>query len=330
MNLVLLNIHNIFPAPQEGGIEKRIEAFVKFCKNNNIKLYIISSKKINLENYTYINSQSEQEFIFNALNLIKHDDKVISYNLSIEALKILDRREIKTINANCSGLAKGQRPTNFVYSSENIKNRFLSLNQKISYDGFYEEKYSCVIPHGLNDEEFYFNEELQTKKYFLWCASLGWGLQSKGLDVFLNLAKLNPNDKFIAYGASWNSDDIENYLKSLNLENFKFLGSLTDDKKNEVFSNAIALCQFTRLIESCNIITLESYSRGTPVITLDEDQGGVTNNAKFFDLTLTEYKDFERLKERSLSINRKEIFDFYKKSFHCKNEYDTIIKEFNK
>lgn len=330
MNIVLLNTHNIFPADQVGGIEKRIEAFIKYCRKENILLQIYSSKKINIQDYQYIESVSNTDFAHKVKNILKNNDKVISYNLPEEACKILDNSNIKLINANCSGLAKNQRPANIVYSSENIKSRFLSFNQMKSYENYYNKEYSCVIPHGLSDEDYYFEEKEQDKKYFLWCASLGWGLQPKGLDLFINLAKLNPEDKFVAYGAPWNSNQLEDFLRNLNLPNFSFQLTLKDEDKNKVFSNAIALCQFTRLIESCNIITLESYSRGTPVISLDEDQGGVTNNSKFFDLTMSTFEDFKRLKDKAFKIDRKQVFDYAKNKFHCKNEYDQIIEEFNK
>ena len=150
------------------------------------------------------------------------------------------------------------------------------------------------------------------------------------MDLFINLAKVNPEDKFVAYGAPWNSDQLEDFLRNLNLPNFSFQSTLKDEDKNKVFSNAIALCQFTRLIESCNIITLESYSRGAPVISLDEDQGGVTNNSKFFDLTMSTLEDFKRLKNKALKIDRKQIFDYAKDKFHCKNEYNQLIEEFTK
>jgi len=329
LNIVLLNTHNIFPSDQVGGIEKRIEAFVKYCRSNDIKLHIISSKKINLENYLYIDRPSEEEFIDYACSLINPNDRIISYNLSLNSLKILDKKQIKTINANCSGLAKNQKPFP-VYSSSNIKARFLSLNQMKSYKNFFNEKYSCVIPHGLSEDEYFFNEKYQTKSYFLWCASLGWGFEAKGLDIFLKLSKFNKNIKFVMYGAPWNSENLENYLKNINLPNFYFNLALKDEDKNRVFSNAIALCQFTRLIESCNIITLESYSRGTPVISLNENQGGVTNNSKFFDLTMARLEDFNIIKDKALNANRKEIFDYAKENFHCKKEYNSIIEEFNK
>jgi hypothetical protein len=330
LNIVLLNTHNIFPAEQVGGIEKRIEAFIKYCIKENILLQIYSSKKINIQDYQYIKCNSDTDFAHKIKSILKNKDKVISYNLGEEACKILDNSNIKLINANCSGLAKNQRPQNIVYSSENIKSRFLSLNQMKSYENYYNKEHSCVIPHGLCDEDYFFDEKEHNKKYFLWCASLGWGLQPKGLDLFINLAKLNPEDKFIAYGAPWNSNQLEDFLRNLNLPNFSFQLTLKDEDKNKVFSNAIALCQFTRLIESCNIITLESYSRGTPVVSLDEDQGGVTNNSKFFDFTMQTFEDFKRLKNKALRIDRKQIFDYAKDKFHCKNEYNQLIQEFTK
>lgn len=330
MNFVLLNTHKIFPSPISGGIEKRIEAFIKFCINENISLKIISSEKISNPEYIYIPANSQEEFVSKALQYINKNDKIISYNLTNESCQIINNKEIKTINANCGGMAKGSRPSLFIFSSNIITNRFLSLNQKLSYNGFYNENETCIIPHGLNEDEFYFNQDEQNNRYFVWCGSLGWGLQAKGLDLFIKLAELNPKDQFKIYGASWNSEHLENYLKRLNIPNLQFYLGLEDQDKNAVMSNAIALCQFTRLIESCNITTLEAYSRGTPVITLDEDQGGVTNNAKFFDLTLKNFDDFINIKNKAMNFNRKDIYDFYKNKFHCKNEYELLIKEFNK
>jgi len=330
LNFVLLNTHKIFPSPISGGIEKRIEAFIKFCINENISLKIISSEKISNPEYIYIPANSQEEFVSKALQYINKNDKIISYNLTNESCQIINNKEIKTINANCGGMAKGSRPSLFIFSSNIITNRFLSLNQKLSYNGFYNENETCIIPHGLNEDEFYFNQDEQNNRYFVWCGSLGWGLQAKGLDLFIKLAELNPKDQFKIYGASWNSEHLENYLKRLNIPNLQFYLGLEDQDKNAVMSNAIALCQFTRLIESCNITTLEAYSRGTPVITLDEDQGGVTNNAKFFDLTLKNFDDFINIKNKAMNFNRKDIYDFYKNKFHCKNEYELLIKEFNK
>lgn len=338
MKLVLLNTHEIFPSHISGGIEKRIEAFVKFCAKQAIELKILSSRNIQFDNilkdslvpYGHIISNSQEDFINKAIPFIEKDEKVISYNLSNDSCIALNNNNIRVINANCGGLAKEQRPSSFIYSSNLITNRFLSLNQKLSYNGFYTENHTCIIPHGLSDDEFYYNEDQQKRDYFLWCGSLGWGLKSKGLDLFIKLAELNPNNRFKIYGAPWNSERLESFLNRLNMPNLQFYLGLKDEDKNNVMSNAIALCQFTRLIESCNITTLESYSRGTPVITLDEDQGGVTNNAKFFDLTLKTFEDFTNIKDKALALNRKEIHDFYKNKFHCRNEYDLIMKEFNK
>lgn len=330
MNFVLLNTHKIFPAPISGGIEKRIEAFIKFCLSNDIDIQVISSQRINLKESIYIEAQSQEDFVSKAIINLPQEAKIITYNLTNESCKIIHNKRIRAINANCGGMAKGGIPSLFVFSSEFVTNRFLSLNQKISYNGFFNESQTCIIPHGLSEDEFYYNENEQKRDYFLWCGSLGWGLQSKGLDLFIKLAELNPKDRFKIYGAPWNSEGLESFLKRLNMPNLEFYLGLEDQDKNNVMSNAIALCQFTRLIESCNITTLESYSRGTPVITLDEDQGGVTNNAKFFDLTLKSFDDFIDIKNKALALNRKEIHDFYKNKFHCKNEYDLIMKEFNK
>lgn len=330
MNLVLLNTHDIFPADISGGIEKRIEAFVNFLNKESIPIKVISSKKIDYKDAIYIDSISQEDFVSKGLSSLNKDDKVISYNLTADSCKLLNNKNVRTINANCGGMAKGSTPSQFLYSSDIITNRFLSFNQKQSYNGFYDEKNTCIISHGLNEDEFYLNKDNQRMEYFLWCASLGWGWQAKGLDIFIKLAQLNPTERFKVYGAKWNSDSLENHLKNLNMPNVDITFGLKDEEKNEVFSNAIALCQFTRLIESCNIVTLESYSRGTPVITLDEDQGGVTNNAKFFDLTLKSFEDFISLKQKALLYNREEIYNYYKNNFHCRNEYQKIIEEFKK
>ena len=330
MNFVILNTHKIFPSSISGGIEKRIEAFIKFCINEKISIKIISSERISLPEYIHIESQSQEEFVSKALKLLNKDDKIIAYNLTNESCQIIHNSEINTINANCGGMAKGSRPSLFIFSSNIVKNRFLSLNQKLSYNGFYNEDQTCIIPHGLNEDEFHLNKDEHSMEYFIWCASLGWGLQSKGLDIFIKLAEFNPSNRFKIYAAPWNSKPLEDFLTRLNIPNLEINFGLKDEDKNIVFSKAIALCQFTRLVESCNIVTLESYSRGTPVMTLNEDQGGVTNNAKFFDLTLNTLEDFEKLKTKAISLDREKIYNFYKNNFHCKNEFEKLVEEFKR
>ena len=266
--LVIVNQHEINPPPVTGGIEKRILVLINYLKNNNIDHDVISIDDI---------------------ALVKTGEIVLGFNLNDDVTKYFDYRRVDCINTITGGFGPGESQQNPIFSSDYVKLRFLSNASLKDYEGFVNLHNCFVWPHGMDENE-YNNPPIRKNKYLLWTASLGWGMWAKGLDSFLELAYNNPEYDFLVYGGRWNSEDLETKLVQYEsqIDNLTVNFDLQDRDKHYVYENAIALCQFTRLKESCNVTTLEAVIRGCPVITLDGvNNAGVDENLKEYNYKLS-------------------------------------------
>jgi len=258
---------------------------------------------------------------------IDKDSIIIAFNIEEQhAFDKLESRNLKVCNSYCSGADK---PTNKIYTSKNIKVRFLSEAVKNLCDGFFDEENSFVCHHGFGDFEYKSLD--REKKYFLWCASLGWGPIAKGLNHFVRMANLNPNYEFLVYGGKWNSAALEHELlkASDQISNLTVKFDLADEDKDEVFSQALAFCQFSLLIEAGNVLTIESLLRNTPVVTLDVDNGSVKeylsdDNIKMHDYLINDefLNQINSVRERLIDKN------IYRDKFSCESEIKIIANQF--
>lgn len=177
---------------------------------------------------------------------------------------------------------------------------------------------------GLDDEEFILDENKEN--YLLWVAGLGWGLEGKGLDIFIELARKLPEENFVAYGTG--NLDLENYLYNISKEipNFEFRGKLNrgDDHIN-AFRKAKLFFMMTRTQEALGRTNLEAISKGTPVI--GSTHGAVPelinhNNVGISSNNIEEIIDIIQNK----TFNYKECFNFAKRNYHVKNEIQGMLK----
>ena len=300
-------------------------------KNDVLNPSIVSGigKRANvLMNYLEDNSLLSGVYDYSEIDQIDTDSLVISFMIDDEEVfEKLESKGLKVCNSYCSGHDK---PTKWLYTSENIKLRFLSKAVKDLCEGFYDESNSFICHHGFSNSEYKVLDN--PKKYFLWCASLGWGLDAKGLNSFITMAQYNPDFEFIAYGGRWNSSDIEKKLISAQsrIKNFKIKFDLSDEEKDEVFSKAIAFCQFSLLKEAGNVLTIESLLRETPVLTLDVDNGSVKEYLGDMEIKLTNYRlTSDILDQVELVRSKLKSYNRYKNKFSCKSEIRIIQKNFN-
>ena len=129
----------------------------------------------------------------------------------------------------------------------------------------WERKCSWQVYTGLVDEEY--DPGDHHDGYFLWVAGLDWGIHRKGLDMFVALARRNPDKRFVAYGTG--NPLLGAALKGLGLllGNFEFRGTLLRGPAHaEAFKNARAFIMPTQIPEALGRTVLESLSKGTPVI----------------------------------------------------------------
>lgn len=119
--------------------------------------------------------------------------------------------------------------------------------------------HTCAEP-----TEFIFKKDKQN--YFLYLASLDWGVQ-KGLDIFVNLSRKLRNLEFVIAGSGKNVSLI-NAIKDIcrTQTNLKYVGEVNGIEKAELIANAKALILPTQLPDACPTTVSEALISGTPVI----------------------------------------------------------------
>lgn len=175
---------------------------------------------------------------------------------------------------------------------------------------------------GMNDEEYSF--EAKKEDYILWVAGFNfYGLQGKGLDIFLKLATMMPGQNFKAYGSGDTS--VENYLLEFQktVKNFEYKGPLKrGEEHKKVFSKSKLFTLLSQWPETFARTGLEAITKGTPVLTTTKG-----SNPEVYASIAT---CTDNIEEMIQAINNKylyeNIFD-YSKKFHVDYEIDTLYNK---
>jgi glycosyltransferase involved in cell wall biosynthesis len=321
-----------FPLENYGGIETCVENLANGLFNENKDFFVVCPKRNFQKKYpfeiyetgetpTSISKKDSSYYAYSVAKVLENLEFDIIWSQShwsIEPLLKFNKPIICTFHDSC------EKQYGWIKKYDKVKYRFISQFQ---YKNWIIEDWEKTISFycytGLDNLEF----ELETNKdkYFLWCAGLQWGLEAKGLNIFLNLAKINKDKHFIAYGTG--NQELENYLYNLNLQNFEFKGPLKKGGEHtEIFKKASALIMPTQIPEALGRTVIESFSKGTPVIgsnygALNELIENGINGKKC--LSLNDYSE-----GLSLTFNYERIFtDSYK--FSVKHEINKLLKESN-
>lgn len=322
-----------FPHPACGGAEACTEKTAINLARQNYNPTVICAKRQVKTNHTFeiieteaiperyhIGSNYQEEAADIAMNL--KPDLVLAENFHWK-LNNFKCPVFVSLHGGGDGIIGESNDRN-----DNVHYRFISQTQMDRCIKNKPElgKNSFLCYTALLDEDFIFQPK---GEYFLWCASLFWGLQAKGLDMFIQLSSLYPEYEFFAYGMG--DEQMHKYLKEQvepNFPNFKFKGFLDRYKNhNEVFSKAIALCHFSRLQETFSRSTLEALSKGVPVIHFNS--GSIPEQVQDHGILVESNQQLIESIEESQKINRKKVFE-YSKKFHADEEIKTIINYYNK
>ena len=337
-----------FPIIDYGGIESCVEnlaAGVYRYAKDKMKCYTFVPKIQNKGNITYPFPIIETNFIESSKshsptyaftdevsNIIKNspvkpDIIWAQSDWSAKGLKHLGIPIISTMND--SG---GWVDDKFIYEP-NVYYRFVS---KFLYDFTFENsntnsfindvKSKSFWGHtGLVDEEYAF--EGDKENYILWVGGLHWGLEAKGLNMYIEMAKRRPDQIFKAYGTG--DDNVEAYLKDImkTVPNFKFMGKLNrgvDHKK--VFQKARLFAMLSKIPEAFGRTGLEAISKGTPV--LGTSYGSVPEQVFYNNVGYCTNDIDEMLKVIDMKFDYKACYEF-SNTYHIKNEVDFMIKKSN-
>lgn len=333
-----------FPLLSYGGIEIAFESMckglhkyfsetVKFCaivpkilknKDTTLGFKIIETQFIE----SSISGQPAIHFAAEAGDIIKTstDKPDIIWSSGDWSVKALHHLNIPII---CTIMDSGGWEEGKFLLKENVYYRFSS---KFIYDLVFKDsenneyikkvkQQSFWCHTGSYDDEFDF--EYEKEDYILWVAGLNWGISSKGLDLFIELARRRSDKTFVAYGTG--NGYIEEQLKQLSrdVKNFNFMGPLMrGEQHRRVFKKAKLFTFLTQIPEAFGRTGLEAITKGTPV--LGSTKGAVPELYAPAGLC-TDSVD-EMVNFLDVEINYKDVYE-YSQKFHVKHELETLIQK---
>jgi glycosyltransferase involved in cell wall biosynthesis len=329
-----------FPIIDYGGIESCVEHLCTGIHNHykdEIEFCVIVPKILEKRNITptYGFKIIETDYVGCSISNIH------PIVFAEEARKIIENSPIKpdVIWANGDWSAKGLADLNipiistindsgpwvdgkYIYR-KNVYYRFVS---KFLYDFVLCDSDRNEYVNKIKEQSFWlhtgldryeYEYEPNKENYILWVAGLNWGLESKGLDTFIELSKKLPQENFVAYGVG--NKEIEDYLikTSKEIPNLDFRGKLNRDYTHrEVFKKAKMFAMLSRIPEAFGRTGLEALSKGTPVIgsrygsvpeqVEHENVGFCSNNIDELASAITK-NDFDPLKCYNFALDRYNI-----------------------
>ena len=334
-----------FPLLDYGGIESSVEnlclGMQKFLPSTDKFCVIVPKRLRSKKEYDF--SVIETDFIESSVSnvhplffLKSALDIIVSSNQkpdiiwaqsawSAQGLYNIDIPTIVTIQD--SGPWENNK---FVYK-KNIYYRFVS---KFIYDLVFKDADKDEYINKVKSQSFWLHTSLDDNEYefepvkddyILWVAGLNWGMKNKGLDTFIELSKLMPNQKFVAYGTGDN--DITNYLNNLNTElhNFTFKGKLERGLAHRnAFKKAKLFMMLTRTPEAFGRTNIEALSKGTPVI--GSMSGAVPEIVNYPGIGFCSNNIDEIIHAiNNTRFDYSACFNYAKEKFYVKHEIDGLL-----
>lgn len=216
---------------------------------------------------THWNTSDEADLMFvnNALFLlqdtVQEGDIVVGmWSNYIPQLKSIQSLGAKVVDGHIGHLSHMGADYN-VFTS--------TANQHFIYGKFGDStKWNDVVIPPPCDSITEFTYEENKENYILYLARL---IESKGIHIFLDIAKAFPSKKFIIAGQG-NLSDVCSELPT----NVTYVGYAHLEERKKLLSKAQAVVSPTYYIEPFGLTTIEANLSGTPVITTD--WGGYVDN----------------------------------------------------
>ena len=334
-----------FPLIGYGGIETAVENLacgIHAHYEDRIQLSVITPKILNHNEVKYpfkiietdemetsVSRKHVYHYISEVKNIIQNaetkPDVIWSYSSwSAQALADLNIPMITTM-MDSGGWIDNKfvaRPnvyyrfaSKFIYDETFVKTKSQS-SDTIARNSFYHFT-------GVGDDEYDLN--VNKDGSLLWVGGLNWGMQGKGLDVFLELSKRLPDREFIAYGIG--DDIIADELTQISntQPNFHFGGELKRGRDHSnAFKNASMFVFPTKISEAFGYTWLEAITKGTPVLT--STTGAPQEFVNFPNAGLATDDIEEMINFITTTKNYEACFEFSKK-YHVSHEIDFLYNK---
>ena len=337
MRIAIVNndYFSVFPQRGNGGIEAAVETWAKCLHKHGHDFFVITPKR-----HTPIETpfevidtkslpcceKSPSNYINDVSDILAGENFDIVWansSWSVNFAKNRGSHDAPVIINIHDGVEHGAK--GIISLNPHVYYRFLTKNHYdrcVSKDWEAEKSFFCY--YGFWDDEYDYCKDKEN--YALWVASLFYGFEAKGLDLFINLAIQNPSCRYFAYGVG--PSNITEYVQQLSdkIPNFYWKGELKRGQEHkEVFKKANVFYQLSRLPESFGRTIVESQSKGTPVIGLhhkDASTREVIGDSLGTYPNVEKYNNYQFIFEKDY----KHAFDYAQK-FKAENEMNTLLEK---
>ena len=324
-----------FPLEGYGGIEASVEAIAwELWRRDTPFFVVVPKKKGGVEkNYPFkiietmarpssIEKSGTSPFINGVRNILEENtdfDVIWSQShWSVDPLISLGRPIISTFHDSIP------RQSGWMLEYPLVRYRFVSQSQRSIWAHEQWELNNSFVAHlGVNPEEYFAPVSFSLRNDWIWVGGLNWGPTAKGLDLFIRLAQLHPQEKFTVYGTGNQAIEDELIRLSNLIPNLRYLGSLQrGPNHSDAFRFAKGLIFPTRIPEAFGRVVVEAISKGTPVIGANH-----SSLLELIDPTLGELLSIDLFNPNlSRKYDYQEIF-IYSYKFHIRNEVDILIQK---
>lgn len=327
-----------FPTISYGGVETCVENLAQGLYQGNHDFVCIVPKRSVLRRYPFEIVESDippmsgpednvWPFAHSLPAIIKRIKPDVIWSQSFWSAQILQDLGIPIICTFHEFIPSPEKKDKWFRFRKNTWYRFISqfhFNHWVDSNQDWQKERSFFLHTGLADNEYTFGPVDERKDYFLWVAGLNWGKEIKGLDIFIELARRNPDKRFVAYGIGNDEIEKELYRLSAQISGFEFRGELKRGKTHAAaFSKARAFIMPTRMQEPFGRTIIESMSKGTPVLGSNKGSLPELIQNGWSGYAATSFEELESHLDDSFDYKR--CFD-YSKRFHIDKEVEMLIR----
>jgi glycosyltransferase involved in cell wall biosynthesis len=195
-----------------------------------------------------------------------------------------------------------------------------SIETKRRVEKFYRRDSTVIYPPiNINDSGLKIRDSRLKKNYFLSVGRLSW---AKRVDVIIKACnELKLPLKIVGVGKEMD------YLKSIAGETIEFIGGVSDEELDKLYTGAKALI-FCALDEDFGMVPVEAMAHGTPVIGLS--QGGVKETVIPVNPSAGSGQGTGVLFEKPEAEDLKNALVNFNKNYQGNNFYKECIKQAEK
>lgn len=187
--------------------------------------------------------------------------------------------------------------------------------------------YDTVIPNYFEIDDFPYSEK--QGDYYLF---VGRMIQRKGIQIIADMAKRMPDKLFImaGLGAERNGNKILADGLVLEGDNLKYIGTINEEQRGKLMSEATALICPTIYIGPFEGVHVESLMCGTPVLTTDYGAFSETYVHGVHGYKCHTIKEFVEGANKVKNLNRKAIREYAQNKFSTDVVAKQYIEYFNR